>query len=102
MGLVAFGREFAQVGKVITGEDKGQGYSGPAGLRVIPDSVALAKQAKQGEFDDAFRKSFINLAGDLFGLPAAQANRTITGAQAIAEGKTANPAAIAFGYQEKK
>ena len=34
--------------------------------------------------------------GDLFSLPAAQINRTITGTKALAEGETENPAAIAF------
>ena len=44
----------------------------------------------------------MNLVGDMFGLPSAQINRTITGTQAIVEGKTANPASIAFGFQEKR
>lgn len=102
MGLIAFGREFGQAFKALVGEDKGMGYSGPAGLRMIPDSVKLAQQSYQGEFDDSFRKAFINLAGDMFGLPSAQINRTITGAQAIQEGETANPAALAFGYQKHR
>lgn len=45
-------------------------------------------QAHQGDLDDAFRKAFINLMGDLSGLPAAQINRTITGTKALAEGET--------------
>lgn len=76
--------------------------TGPAGLRLIADTVGLAKQAHQGEFDDAFRKASVNVVGDLFGLPSAQINRTVTGTKALAEGKTNNPAAIAFGFQEKR
>ena len=103
MGLMVVVREFAEAAKIITGaNDKGRDYTGPAGLRLVSDSVSLAKQAHQGEFDDAFRKAAVNVVGDLFGLPAAQVNRTITGSQALAEGKTSNPAAVVFGYQEKR
>lgn len=102
MGTVAFGREFAQAGKVLLGEGGGMGYSGPAGLRLIPDTIKLSQQAAQGEFDDAFRKAFVNVAGDLTGIPSVQINRTITGAQALADGKTTNPAALAFGFQEPR
>ena len=98
-GLMVVVREFAEVGKIVAGVPS-FGYQGPAGVRVVSDALKLAQQTRQGEFDDAFRKAFINVAGSLFGLPAAQANRTITGAQALAEGKTDNPAAIAFGFQE--
>lgn len=101
LGLVAFGREFSAYSKSLVGE-KSMGYSGPAGLRLIPDTGKLIEQAYQGEFDDAFRKAFVNWMGDLTGLPSVQINRTITGAQAISEGKTSNPAALAIGYQEKK
>ena len=101
-GLVAFGREFAPLIKTTAGEAKGQSYSGPAGLRVIPDTIKLGQQTGQGEFDDAFRKAFINLAGDLSGAPSVQINRTITGIKALAEGETENPAAIAFGFQKSR
>ena len=40
--------------------------------------------------------------GDLAGLPSAQINRTITGAQALADGETDNPAALAFGFQKPR
>ena len=100
MGLFALVRETTEAVKTISGlGDKPRDYAGPAGLRLIPDFGAFAKQAAQGEFDDAFRKAAINLAGDLFGLPAAQANRTITGAKALADGETSNPAALVFGFQ---
>ncbi|VDO06519.1 unnamed protein product [Brugia timori] len=103
MGLMVVAREFAEAAKIVTGlEDKGRDYGGPAGLRLISDTGSFAKQAQQGEFDDAFRKASVNLVGDMFGLPSAQINRTITGAQAMSEGKTENPTALVFGYQAKK
>jgi len=77
-------------------------YRGPAGLRIIPDTMKLGQQIHQGEFDDGFRKALINSAGDFLGLPSAQINRAITGAQAINEGKTANPAALVMGYEEAR
>lgn len=100
VGLIAFGREFDLAIKSLFGEAKGQGYSGPAGLRLIPDTVKLTQQAVQGEFDDAFRKAFINEIGDLTGLPSAQVNRSITGIKALREGETSNPAAVVLGYQK--
>lgn len=103
MGLMVGIREFTEAAKVMTGaEDKGRDYTGPAGVRLIPDAGSFAKQAHQGEFDDAFRKAAVNLVGDLFGLPSAQINRTVTGTNALAEGKTNNPAAVVFGFQEKR
>lgn len=103
MGLFVIGREFAEAGKALlpTG-DKGRDYAGPSGVRFIGDVYNFGKQAKQGEFDDAFRKALVNLTGDTLGLPSAQINRTITGGKALAEGKTENPAALLFGYQEKR
>lgn len=101
MGLMVVVREFNEVAKMVTGNPS-FGYSGPAGLRVITDAHKFGQQAMQGEFDDAFRKSAFNLIGDFTGLPAAQINRTITGTQALAEGKTENPAAVAFGFQEPR
>jgi hypothetical protein len=101
MGMFVVGREFAEAGKTAAGAtDHPRAYAGPAGVRVISDVGTLAKQAKQGEFDDAFRKALVNVAGDILALPSAQINRTVTGAKAIKEGKTHNPAALVFGYQE--
>jgi hypothetical protein len=102
IGMVAFGREFSQAAKALYGDDKGIGYSGPAGVRVIPDLGKLNVQIYQGEFDDAFRKAAINALGDVGGIPSVQINRTITGANALSEGKTTNPAALAFGFQDKR
>lgn len=102
MGLFVGLRELSDAAKTLTGaNDMGRDYQGPAGLRLFADIGKFAMQAHQGDLDDAFRKAFINLMGDLFGLPAAQINRTITGTQALAEGETENPAAIVFGFQRK-
>lgn len=103
MGLMVVVREFGDAAKTMSGaNDMGRDYTGPAGLRMVADVGRLAKQAHQGEFDDAFRKAAINVLGDLFALPSAQVNRTITGTKALIEGKTENPAAVAFGFQEKR
>jgi len=100
MGMMVGVREFAEAAKILTGaNDLGRDYQGPAGLRLIADTISLAKQAHQGEFDTGFRKAAINVVGDALGLPAAQVNRTITGAEALAEGDTNNPAAVVFGFQ---
>lgn len=101
MGLMVVVREFGEVAKIATGNPS-FGYQGPAGVRAISDAQKFGQQAMQGEFDDAFRKSAVNLIGDFTGLPAAQINRTVTGTKALAEGKTENPAAVAFGFQEKR
>jgi len=102
MGTMVVLREFGEAAKVVTGAEGGaRDYSGPAGLRLISDSYKFLKQAGQFEFDDAFRKAAINLLGDITGLPSAQANRTITGINALAEGETENPAAIVLGFKKK-
>lgn len=103
MGLMVLVREFSEAAKLLTGtEDHKQDYQGPAGLRAIADTGKFAYQLSQGEFDTAFRKSAVNLLGDSFGLPAAQINRTWSGVEALAEGKTSNPTAIAFGFKEQR
>lgn len=102
LGLVVLGREMGQLASTVTGAEGSRDYTGPAGLRAITDAYQFTKQASQGEFDDAFRKAAVNLAGDIFGLPSAQINRTITGTKALIEDKTDNPAAILTGYQEPR
>jgi len=100
-GLMVGVRELAGAAKMALGlTEYAQDYQGPAGLRLLSDITGLGEQIGQGELDDSFRKRAINVLGSAFGLPAAQANRTITGTQALLEGETVNPAAIAFGYQE--
>lgn len=100
MGMFVGVREISEAAKIISGSMRD--YTGPAGLRPLGDTLAMVKQVSQGEFDRAFWRAAINLVGDATGLPAAQANRTITGVQALAEGDTDNPAAILFGHQQQR
>lgn len=101
MGLMVVVREFGEIAKIATGVPS-FGYQGPAGVRIVGDTAKFVKEAGQGEFDEGMRKASVNIVSDLTGLPGAQINRTITGAEALAQGKTDNPAALALGYQEKK
>ena len=98
LGLFVGGREMTQLANIATG-DRFYGYTGPSGLRPIDDTFKLAQQAVQGEFDSAFVRASVNLLGDAFGLPSAQINRTIKGAQALQDDETDNPAALLFGHQ---
>jgi len=96
-------RELSGAVKIATGTSEFPGsYQGPAGVRFIADAYKFSSQAVQGEFDEAFRKSLINLAGDALGLPSAQINRTISGVEALAEGRTDNPLVIGFGYKQAR
>ena len=100
LGMFVGGRELAQLGDIATG-GKFYGYNGPSGVRPIADTYKLAQQARQGEFDKGLATATINLLGSGFGLPSAQINRTIKGAEALNEDKTDNPAALLFGYEGK-
>lgn len=86
----------------VKGEGFGTDYGGPAGLRMFQDAAKLGKQIEQGEWDLAATKALVGFASDLLRLPAAQINRSITGTAALIEGKTDNPAAAVFGYQEPR
>lgn len=99
MGLIPMAREFTPMIQPFL-QDQTFGYQGPAGLRIIGDATKFTQQASQGDFDDGFRKAAVGLSGSLFGLPAAQINRTWTGVEALADDKTDNPGALMFGYQE--
>ena len=99
MGLFFGVRELQGIVDAFQGKPQGE-YSGPAGTRMLSDTLKLAKQVGQGEMDDGLRKATINVAGELLRLPSAQINRSITGAKALADGKTKNPAALVFGYEE--
>ena len=98
LGLFVFGREMTQLANIATG-DRFYGYAGPSGLRPFDDAFKFVQQAVQGEFDSAFVRASVNLLGDAFGLPSAQINRTIKGAQALQDDETDNPAALLFGHQ---
>lgn len=97
-GLFVGGRELSGL------LDSYTGYHGPSGLRMFDDAYKLSSQAQQffgdGEFDPAFRKALINMLGDLYGIPSAQINKTWTGVEALADDKTDNPAAVAFGFKK--
>ena len=80
----------------------GRSYSGPVGTRSIADAYKFIEQTRQGELDDGFRRALINIAGSWYGLPSAQINRSWDGFEALDDGKTDNPLALIFGYQEKK
>ena len=99
MGLFFGVRELGGIVDAFEGSPRGE-YSGPAGTRMLSDTLKLAKQVGQGEMDDGLRKATINVAGELLRLPSAQINRSITGVKALADGKTKNPAALVFGYEE--
>ena len=94
-------REFGGLVNAATGKPGGD-YGGPSGLRTIGDTYKLVKELGQGEMDDGLRKAIVNLAASLGRLPGAQMNRSITGAKALYEGDTDNPAALIFGYQKEK
>lgn len=98
LGLFVGGRELTQLANIITG-DRFYGYTGPSGLRPIDDTYKFAQQAAQGEIDHAFVRASINLLGDVFGIPSAQINRTIKGAEALQDDETDNPAALLMGHQ---
>lgn len=98
LGLFVGGREMAQLANIMTG-DRFYGYAGPSGLRPIDDTYKFAQQAAQGEIDHAFVRASINLLGDVFGIPSAQINRTIKGAEALQDDETDNPAALLMGHQ---
>src|SRR5207237_214760 len=72
-------------------------YSGPASFGVIGTAKSAVYRIAQGQAKPATLKAINELAGELFGYPAYQAEKTIEGILALWEGKTRNPAAILFG-----
>lgn len=86
----------------LSGVFEGYNYNGPAGLSAVGDARNLYTQMTQGELDDGLRKALIIVGGDITGLPSVQVNKTITGIQALNEGKTTNPLAIGFGFETPK
>tara|TARA_R110001599_G_scaffold171353_1_gene362442 strand:+ start:453971 stop:460450 length:6480 start_codon:yes stop_codon:yes gene_type:complete len=73
------------------------GYSGPAGTRFFSESSKLITQAKQGELDKPLLKAANNTAGILFHLPSGALQNAADGFMAIKDGKSKNPAVLAFG-----
>ena len=72
-------------------------YTGPAGARFFAEITKFGKQVQQGEIDKALVRSFVNTAGVLFHLPAAQINRLIDYLWATAQGKDTNPLMLGGG-----
>ncbi len=88
-------REFRGAGSLIVGTEDGvQSYRGPSGLRIVTDATQAAVQARQGEFDAAFRRSMINLFGTTVGIPSAQINATIDGIEAVSKDEIEGPSAV--------
>ena len=79
----------------------GYDYSGPVGLRAIADAYKLRDEIKQGEWDSGLRRAVIGIGGSVFGLPAAQINRTLDGLQALDDGDTDNPLAVLLGKPQQ-
>lgn len=79
----------------------GYDYSGPVGLRAIADAYKLRDEIKQGEWDGGLRRAVIGIGGSVFGLPAAQINRTLDGLQALDDGDTDNPLAVILGKPQQ-
>ena len=79
----------------------GYDYSGPVGLRAIADAYKLRDEIQQGEWDSGLRRAAIGIGGSVFGLPAAQINRTLDGLQAIDDGDTDNPLAVLLGKPQQ-
>lgn len=104
LGQMLWLRELGQIIAAFNGEPSGQ-YGGPVGLRAVADTMKLAKQVGQGDLDEAAVKAGVSVAGDIFRLPSAQINRTVTGVQAVLEGGTRSaPASVAapvFGFQRQ-
>jgi hypothetical protein len=76
-------------------------YTGPSRLALFSDLINTSTQLRQGEFDRALRKGLINLAGDVYGIPSAQVNRSWDGIEAWLnddiESSYDVPTAILFG-----
>lgn len=101
MGLMVGLREVTGALQYATGTKQfDMAYGGPAGLRFFQELDKLGKQAGQGELDRALARSVVNVGGVMLHLPSGQINRTIDGVIAISEGKTDNPAALAFGVEK--
>ena len=79
----------------------GYDYSGPVGLRAIADAYKLRDEIKQGEWDSGLRRAAIGIGGSVFGLPAAQINRSLDGLQALDDGDTDNPLAVILGKPQQ-
>lgn len=75
----------------------------PAGFRFLKNTADLGKQVEGGHLGTpAFWKALNAEAGPIFHYPAATVQRFVTGIQAMADGTTRNPMAVATGGPPKK
>jgi tetratricopeptide (TPR) repeat protein len=100
LGTVVGVREMTAGVQAATGTGEGFGYSGPAATRLYVDLFKLGQQAHQGEVDEAFLKSLNSVGGTLLHYPSGQINRTLSGINALSDGKTENPGALLMGYRK--
>jgi hypothetical protein len=78
------------------------GYDGPAGTRFFSSFSKATAQIAQGEVDVALFNALNNSAGIIFHYPAVQVGRLVTGAIALMEGESENPAVLITGPPRKK
>ena len=95
-------RELSDQAAALAVGDRVFDYQGPGSFRMVAETARLLGQVQQGEADAGLGRAVINVTGSVTGLPSAQVNRTIQGVQALSEGETRNPAAIAFGFQKAR
>lgn len=100
-GTMVLLREAGAAVQATTGTG-GVDYTGPAAVRFFAELAKLGKQVQQGEADEPFWKSLNSVAGIIFHYPAGQINATVSGINALADGKTENPGALLVGTPPKK
>jgi Large polyvalent protein associated domain 22 len=100
-GTMVLLREAGAAVQATTGTG-GVDYTGPAAVRFFAELAKLGKQVQQGEADEAFWKAMNSVAGIIFHYPAGQINATVSGINALADGKTENPGALLVGAPPKK
>lgn len=79
-----------------------RGYDAGSVVEDAWEAVAKAlKQTEQGEADAALRRSYVNLAGFLMGVPSSQANKTLDALEAANDGKEVSPYEILIGPKKE-
>jgi hypothetical protein len=86
-------------------------YSGPSSLSALGTAARLIFNVKSAVLDEESgqttkaqraAKTSVELAGQFYGVPVYQVEKTAAGIQALSEGKTKNPAAVLFGVPKEK
>ena len=82
------------------------GYRGPAGFRAISDTIRAGRSWKtaveKGEVSESTLKATVSAVGVWAGLPVTPINRAISGANALRNDETDNPAVLLMGYSHQK